>query len=68
MKPFNCGSKNNSIYAADYSLNWILDQKALFPPIAIEQDIQSNLGHNNKILYWDKFFEGYEMIKDDYNL
>ena len=68
MKPFNCDSKNDSIYSADHSLNWILDQKALFPPIVIEQDIQSNLGHNNKTLYWDKFFEGYEMIKDDYYL
>jgi hypothetical protein len=65
---FGFDFKNQRIIAADYIINWILDHKIFFPPIAIEQDIKSNLGHNNGSVYWNNFFEGYEMIRDDYYL
>ena len=56
------------VIPSDHLLNWILDHKIFFPPIAIEQETKSTLGHNNGSVYWDVFFEGYEMLKDDYNL
>lgn len=59
---------NDIVIPADHMINWFLDHKIFFPPIAIEQETKSTLGHNNGSIYWDVFFEGYEMIKDDYFL
>jgi GR25 family glycosyltransferase involved in LPS biosynthesis len=67
LKDTNNPLRNHKFIPVDYAINWILGQKILFPPLVIEQDISSSLGHFNNI-YWNKFFKDYEMIKDNYNL
>lgn len=57
------------VIPADYFINWILEQKSLFPLLVIEQGLRSTINKDvSAITYWDIFFEGYENIKDDYFL
>jgi len=44
----------------DYLLPRMMNYKIIFPPLVIEQDVISMLGHNNKTNYWSKFFNGHE--------
>lgn len=47
---------SNSIYAIDNVLNKLLKFAVLFPPIIIERNEPSTLGHDNKNDYWNKYF------------
>ena len=61
------GDIQNTV-AADVLINRMLHQCAVFPPLMIERDIPSMLGHNNMLHYWDNFFKGYEAERDKYRL
>ena len=54
------------IDAVDRYLNRIMKQLIVFPPLMIEQDIKSLLGHANIQNYWDIFFKNYENVKLQY--
>ena len=57
---------DNDLLATDTFLHFLLNQATVFPPLLIEQDVPSLLGHTNKILYWDVFFKGYESEREKY--
>lgn len=57
-----------STHIADHILNLLFRQIAVYPPMMIEIDIPSMLGHNNKTDYWDKYFKGHEEEKNKYNV
>lgn len=59
-------SKYSDMFAIDVYINRILGQAIMFPPLAVEQDTPSLIGHNNTNLYWNKFFKDYESIKKNY--
>jgi hypothetical protein len=40
----------------------------VFPPLIIEREDTSLLGHNNINDYWNKYFNGYEEEKTKYIL
>jgi hypothetical protein len=58
--------KTNGLIAIDMYINRILGQAILFPPLVIEQDTPSLIGHTNVTLFWDVFFKDYEAIKKNY--
>lgn len=58
--------KDDTLIATDSFLNRIFGQAIVFPPIVIEQQFQSLIGHNNGQLYWNNFFKDYECIKNNY--
>jgi GR25 family glycosyltransferase involved in LPS biosynthesis len=60
--------KHYDVIPADYFINWVLDHKILFPPIAMEKVMESTISNSTKNYYHNIFFEGYENIKDDYFL
>lgn len=62
---FNWFNKNTYLIVADHFINRLLDFYIVFPPLVIERDDLSLLGHNQK-KYWDEFFIGYENIKQNY--
>jgi GR25 family glycosyltransferase involved in LPS biosynthesis len=51
----------------DVFLNILFKQAIVFPPLLIEQNIPSLLGHKNKENYWDIFFENRESERSKYN-
>jgi len=57
---------SDDIFIGDNFINKILGQARTFPPLAIEQNLKSTLGHNNTELYWSNFFRGYEFVKNNY--
>jgi hypothetical protein len=63
---FNHLSKNNELIAIDCYINRILGQVVVYPPLAIEQETVSLIGHNNTQCYWNTFFKDYECIKKNY--
>ncbi len=54
------------LIAIDMYINRILEQALIFPPLAVEQDTASLIGHNNTTNYWNTFFKDYECIKKNY--
>lgn len=59
-------NKGDYFYAFDVFLPKYLDVKYMFPPLVIEQNIPSTLGHKNELQYWPLFFKGYKLLQDDY--
>jgi GR25 family glycosyltransferase involved in LPS biosynthesis len=59
-------SVKESFYAFDVFLPKYIASKFMFPPLVIEQNIPSTLGHKNELDYWPQFFKGYETLQDDY--
>lgn len=51
----------------DVFLNILFRQAIIFPPLLIEQDTPSLLGHKNKENYWDMFFKNHESERSKYN-
>lgn len=51
----------------DVFLNILFKQAIVFPPLLIEQNTLSLLGHKNKENYWDIFFENLESERSKYN-
>jgi hypothetical protein len=51
---------NYSCEAVDILLNRLMHFSIIFPPLVIEQDVKSLLGHDNKTHYWNKFFHNHE--------
>ena len=58
--------KDNKLIAIDMYINLILGQAVVFPPLVIEQDSPSLIGHNNTVHYWNVFFKNYEATKQNY--
>jgi GR25 family glycosyltransferase involved in LPS biosynthesis len=58
--------KNETFHAFDVFIHIHLEISFIFPPLAIEQDIPSTLGHKNELEYWPRFFKGYEQVRDEY--
>lgn len=52
----------------DVYINVLYKQISTFPPLLIEQNIGSLLGHDNQKNYWDVYFKGYESEKEKYNI
>jgi hypothetical protein len=52
--------------AIDEYLNRILGQALIIPPMAIEREVPSLIGHNNVVRHWDVFFKDYECLKNNY--
>jgi hypothetical protein len=52
--------------AIDMFINCILGQAVVFPPLIVEQDTPSLLGHDNINKFWYNFFKDYESIKKNY--
>ena len=51
----------------DTFINRILSgQAVIFPPLVVEQDTPSLIGHSNIRNYWNVFFKDYESIKKNY--
>jgi GR25 family glycosyltransferase involved in LPS biosynthesis len=59
--------RHDEFTSIDVFLNIILKQLIVFPPLLIEQDIPSLLGHKNKENYWDIYFKNHEIEKSKYN-
>lgn len=57
---------SNSIYAIDNVLNKLLNFVIVFPPLIIERNELSTLGHDNKHDYWDNYFRNNEEKMEDY--
>ena len=57
---------SNSIYAIDNVLNKLLNFVTIFPPIIIERNEPSTLGHDNKYYYWDNYFKNNEEKINNY--
>ena len=53
---------------ADVLINRLFSQAIVFPPLMIERDIPSMLGHNNINDYWANYFKGHETERDKYRL
>ena len=53
---------------SDVFINRLFRQAIVFPPLMIERDIPSMLGHNNINNYWDNYFKGHETERDKYRL
>lgn len=58
--------KTSDMIAIDMYINRILGQALIFPPLVVEQDTPSLIGHNNTTNYWNVFFKDYEAIKKNY--
>jgi hypothetical protein len=58
--------KDSNITTIDMYINRILGQVVVFPPLVVEQDTSSLIGHNNTTDYWNVFFKDYESIKKNY--
>lgn len=59
--------KNETFTAIDTFLPRILGPTILWPMVAIEQEVDSIIGHSNKELYWDKYFKNYTYKKGMYH-
>ena len=66
FKQYNRSFLIEKFEAIDHILYLLFDQVILFPPLLIETNITSTLGHNNKEDYWDKFFYNFETEKLNY--
>jgi GR25 family glycosyltransferase involved in LPS biosynthesis len=53
------------LIACDVVIPRILGQRILFPPVAIETQTQSIIGHP-QTLYWNTFFKDHESLLEDY--
>lgn len=60
----NDNTMNNRV--ADVFITRMLTHVCVFPPLLIEQDIPSMLGHSNETQYWSEFFKNHEEKKDNY--
>lgn len=55
------------MHACDGFINRILGQTILFPPLCIEQNTKSIIGHDNwNHTLWNNFFENYACMKSNY--
>ena len=61
------GEKQHTM-VADVLINRLFSQAIVFPPLMIERDIPSMLGHNNINTYWANYFKGHETERDKYRL
>ena len=61
------GEKQNTV-TTDVLINRLFKQAIVFPPLMIEMDIPSMLGHNNINNYWATYFKGHETERDKYRL
>jgi len=50
----------------DLILPYLLRQHCVFPILAIEQKVESSLGHDNETFYWTPFFKGNEHLRTNY--
>ena len=50
---------------SDYILPRLMGQRTLFPPIVIERETSSLLGHTNS-KHWDNYFSGRDDLKKEY--
>jgi len=66
LSNYNWFNKNTDLIVADHFINRLLNFYIVFPPLVIERQEQSLLGHNNQEEFWDKFFINYESIKQNY--
>jgi GR25 family glycosyltransferase involved in LPS biosynthesis len=66
FKQFNLSLCIERFEIIDNILNILFHQIIIFPPLLIETNITSTLGHNNKENYWDKFFYNFETEKLNY--
>jgi len=58
---------SDNFASIDIFLNILFKQTIVFPPLLIEQNTPSLLGHKNKENYWDNFFENRESERSKYN-
>lgn len=65
QKKFGTDSIDKDLIAVDCYLNMLFNHAAVFPPLLIEQDVPSLLGHKNSV-YWDVFFKKYESERTKY--
>jgi GR25 family glycosyltransferase involved in LPS biosynthesis len=59
--------KDKDLVSIDTYLNILFAQALVVPPLLIEQDIPSLLGHKNKESYWDIYFKNRESERSKYN-
>lgn len=59
--------RHDEFTSIDVFLNILFKQALVFPPLLIEQDTPSLLGHKNKENFWDIFFENRESERSKYN-
>lgn len=50
----------------DLILPYLLRQHCVFPILAIEQNVESSLGHDNETAFWTPFFKGNEHLRLNY--
>ena len=58
---------NQDYTTADSYLPRIFGPTILWPMIAIEQEVDSIIGHSNKELYWDRYFKNFTVKKGLYH-
>lgn len=66
FKQYNQSLSIETFEIIDNILHILFNQIILFPPLLIETNITSTLGHNNKEHYWDNFFYNFETEKLNY--
>lgn len=66
QKKFGTSSIDNDLIAVDTYFHMLFNQAVVFPPLVIEQNVESLLGHTNKVLYWDIFFKNHESERKKY--
>jgi GR25 family glycosyltransferase involved in LPS biosynthesis len=57
--------EDDEVIHIDHYLPRMLGQSVVFPPVAIETNVSSSLGHSNYI-YWHHYFKDREAMKDDF--
>jgi hypothetical protein len=60
-----CTDNTMTLMPCDYILPRLMGQRIIFPPVAMEMDLPSQLSHTNK-KYWDNYFKGNEKLKKGY--
>jgi len=58
---------DSDLVSIDTFINILIGQAIVFPPLLIEQDIPSLLGHKNKETYWEIYFKNSESERSKYN-
>jgi hypothetical protein len=66
LNSYNIPIKDETFMAIDNYLNLFFKQIIVFPPLVIESDIVSTLGHNNNKDYWEPFFYNFEKERLNY--
>jgi hypothetical protein len=65
VRNFKYIRNDDDFFACDVVIPRILGQRSVFPPVAIELQTPSLIGHNQNY-YWDNYFKDHEHLRNEY--